>query len=225
MPCPPRCSSCEGSGQITEELQKKVRDTYTVRFANFSPSSQVTRGLLVANIALFALGQAVPQVGELMVLHGNVLQSGRYWEFLTYSFQHASLLHLLLNMGFLWNYGPILEGILGRGRFLGLYLGSGILGGLFSWAGHTLAYGPAWASVGASGSLFALDGAFLALYWRWRLLPWEPVRSLTTWAAIILTGGIAAELSGFGWLDNWAHGGGLAAGFLIAAALPRPRGH
>jgi membrane associated rhomboid family serine protease len=135
------------------------------------------------------------------------------------------MLHLLMNMGFLWSYGPILEGVLGRARYLALYLGSGVLAALTSFAGHSYLYGQHWASVGASGSLFALNGAFLALYWRWRLLPWEPVRSLSTWAGIILLVGIAAEMQGYGLVDNWAHAGGLLAGFVIAAVLPRPRGH
>lgn len=222
--CPPRCSSCEGTGQITEELQKKVRDTYTVRFANFSPSSGVTRVLLGLNVFVFALCWLRPELGFDLMLQGNTLRLGHYWQFLTSSFMHASVLHLLLNMGFLWSYGPILEGVLGRARYLGLYLGAGILSALVSFAGHSLQRDELWASVGASGSLFAINGAFLALYWRWRLLPWEPVRSLSTWAAIILLGGVAAEMSGFPFVDNWAHGGGLLAGFLIAAALPRPRG-
>jgi rhomboid protease GluP len=225
MACPLRCSSCEGSGQITEELQKKVRDTYTVRFANFSPSSQVTRALVGLNIVFFAAGIAFPQLGEALALNGDVMQSGRYWQFLTYVFQHGGVFHLVMNLGFLWNYGPVLEGILGRVRYLGLYLSAGVLAGVVSWAGHSLLNGVYWGTVGSSGSLFAIDGAFLALYWRWRLLPWEAVRSLSTWAGIILLGGIAAEMQGYLLLDNWAHAGGLLAGFVIAAALPRPQGH
>jgi rhomboid protease GluP len=225
IPCPPHCSSCEGSGQITEELQQKVRDTYTVRFSNFSPASGVTRLLIVLNVLFYMASQWRPELRDLLMLRGDALARGHYWEFLSYSFLHAGLLHLLLNMGFLWSYGPVLEGVLGRARYLLLYLGSAVLSAVVSFVGHSAMYGQHWASVGASGSLFALNGAFLALYWRWRLLPWEPVRSLSMWAAVFLLGGIAAELSGLRLVDNWAHAGGLLAGFLIAAGLPRPRGH
>ena len=225
MACPPRCSSCEGSGQITEELQKKVRDTYTVRFSNFSPTSQVTRVLLGISVVLFLVGEASPDAHRATVLNGNVFASGHYWEFVTFLFQHFGILHLAMNMGFLWTYGPVLEGLLGPARYLGLYLGGGVLAGLVSWAGNSYLHGANWSVTGASAALFALDGAFLALYWRWRLIPWEAVRSLTTWAAVILLLGIAGEMSGFGYVDNWSHGGGFVAGFLIAVALPRPRGH
>lgn len=225
VPCPSTCSSCEGTGEITEELQKKVRDRYTPRFANFSPTSQVTRVLLAVCLAMFIAGEASPQFHALTVLNGNVWQSQHYWEFLTFLFQHLGIVHLICNMGFLWSYGPVLEGLLGGPRYLLLYLAGGIASGLFSWFGNTQTSGMYWSVTGASASLFALDGAFLAIYWRWRLLPWDAVRSLTSWAGIILFGGIAAQMNGFHLVDNWSHGGGFLAGFIIAAILPRPRGH
>jgi rhomboid protease GluP len=222
--CPRECSSCEGTGEITEELQKKVRDTYTVRFQNFTPGVEMTTALVAVNAVMFVLGQIWPQFHSETILHGDVLLSGHYWQFLSSSFQHAGLLHILLNMGFLWSYGPLMEGLLGRMRYLGLYLGCGLSAALISWAGHNYLDGISWASTGASGALFGFDGAFLAFYWRWRLLPWEPVRSLSSWAAIVFCGGILAQMGGFNLLDNWAHAGGFVAGFIIAAVLPRPRG-
>lgn len=223
--CPPSCSSCEGTGQITEELQKKVRDRYTPRFANFSPTSQVTRVLLAINLVMFVAGEASARFHAQTSLQGDLFQQGHYWQLVTFLFQHIGLIHLACNMGFLWNYGPILEGLLGGPRYLLLYLGGGIAAGIVSWFGNTQLHGSYWSVAGASASLFALDGAFLAIYWRWRLLPVEAVRSLTTWAAIILLLGIAGEMSGYGYVDNWSHGGGFLAGFTIAALLRRPRGH
>lgn len=222
--CPPKCSSCDGTGEITEALQKEVRDRKTLRFENLSPVHHLTRLLVALNVTFFFAGLAFPQLYGAMILHGDVLRTGHYWQFLSFLFQHAGWLHLLGNMLFLWNYGPILEGILGRARFLTLYLVGGVLAGIFSWAGNTMLAGQAWAVTGASASLFALDGAYLALYWRWRLVPWELVRSLTSWAAIILLLGLATEFTGFGFLDNWSHLGGFLAGLLVAATS-RPRGH
>ena len=223
--CPTQCSSCEGTGEITEELQKKARDRYALRLANFTPHGSVTRILVALNLAIFVLGRWNPELHWAMLLKSDVFSSGHYWEILTATFQHFGYWHLGLNMWFLWTYGPVVEGILGRVSFLAVYLGAGLTGSLISWAGHTYVDGSLWVSAGASGSLFALDGAMLALYTRWRMVPWEEIRSSTNWTAILLLGGIALEISGYRLVDNWAHAGGLLGGFLITAALPRPRGH
>lgn len=224
IPCPVECSSCEGKGEITEQLQKQVRDRKSLRFENLSPVEQTTRLLIACNVAVFLATLAFPNLLPLMVLYGGMFQQGEPWRLISFLFQHTGWLHLLANMAFLWSFGPTLEGILGRARFLTVYLGGGVLAGLFSWAAHTAIDGQAWAATGASASLFALTGAYLALYWRWRLLPWELVRSLGTWSAMIMVFGFATEGMGFGFLDNWSHLGGLLAGLLVAV-MPRPRGH
>lgn len=223
--CPERCSSCEGSGAITEELQKRVRDTYTVRFVNFGPSGQVTRRVVAACVALFVAGMIWPGLKSSLLLSPQAIDQGRYWELFTYAWVHGSLWHLALNMGFLWTYGPILEGILGRGRFLAFFLSTAALAGGVSWVMHHWTLGAFPGTLGASGSLFAIDGAFLALYARWRLVPWEAVRSLTTWAGLWLLGGFAAAQAGWLQLDNWAHVGGFLAGILWVLVTPRPQGH
>lgn len=230
MPCPVNCSSCGGSGEITEELQKEIQDKYILRFANFTPSSRVTRALISVNSLLFLVAYLDPALTVQMALKPATFSEHRYWELLTSAFSHAGqfpfgFLHLALNMSFLWNYGPRLEGLLGKGRFLAFYLASGVLASAVSWAGHTWQFGGSWMALGASGALFALSGAMLAIYWRWRMVPLEEVQQITSWALIILLGGIALEMSGYGFLDNWGHAGGMLGGFLIAAALPRPRGN
>lgn len=230
MACPVECSSCAGTGEITEALQKETRDKYILKFANFSPTSQVTRGLVVLNALFFMADYLQPSLAYRLALKPDTFASHHYWELLTAVFQHAGqfpfgFLHLAVNMSFLWNYGPRLEGLLGKTRFLAFYLASGVTASTISWAGHTWQMGDHWISLGASGALFALSGAMLALYWRWRMVPYGEVQHLTSWALIILAGGVALDMSGWGFLDNWAHAGGMLGGFLIAAALPRPQGH
>lgn len=81
------------------------------------------------------------------------------WRMLTSLFLHGSVLHLLLNMYTLWIFGQLLEGLLGRWRFLGLYLISGLAGSV----GVVLFGDPRSWVLGASGAIFGLMGAFVVI--------------------------------------------------------------
>jgi len=98
------------------------------------------------------------------------------WRFITSAFLHSpgSLLHIGFNMLCLWQIGPYLESLLGRARFLALYLVSAVGGsvGYLLLAAAPSAPGsvaPFWAgswdaqAVGASGAVFGLFGALLVL--------------------------------------------------------------
>ncbi len=81
---------------------------------------------------------------------------GEAWRLLTSTFLHSGLTHLLLNMLSLYFLGSFAEASFGRGRFFGLYLLSGIAGGIaylyFGWDS------PMQPAVGASGAIFGLLG-------------------------------------------------------------------
>lgn len=84
----------------------------------------------------------------------------RWWQPITYQFLHdlQSIWHLLFNMLFLWVFGCAVEERLGRPGFLLFYLGGGVVAGL----AHLLTTpNPV---IGASGSVAACSGAFLALF-------------------------------------------------------------
>jgi membrane associated rhomboid family serine protease len=93
-----------------------------------------------------------------LALTGPGIRSGWLWQLLTFQFLHGGFFHLLGNMLGLWYLGRYLENILGRGRFLLAYLGSGALGGVLQgilmllFPGH---YGGAMfgASAGVAGLL------------------------------------------------------------------------
>lgn len=87
------------------------------------------------------------------------LQSYEPWRALTSVFLHGSILHLLLNMYTLWLFGQLLEPMLGRVRFLALYLISGLAGSV----GVVLLAGPLGWVLGASGAIFGLMGAFVVI--------------------------------------------------------------
>jgi membrane associated rhomboid family serine protease len=138
---------------------------------------------------------------------------GEYWRVATYMFMHIGWMHILMNMYVLIGWGAALERVLRKKRFLLLYLLSGIGGGCASVAGGIL-FGPH-LSAGASGALFGIIGAVMAL--RRRQLPSfaaffadKAIRStllqIGLWTAI---GSVALHL------DNSAHFGG----FVVGAAV------
>ena len=94
------------------------------------------------------------------------LQSGCFWQPITFQFMHAGLFHLLANLITIYFFGRAVEESLGKAAFLKVYFGSGVIGGLlqvlaaFLWPGH---FG-AGAVVGASAGAFGLVAAFATLY-------------------------------------------------------------
>ena len=165
--------------------------------------------LLAANVAIFALGAAIPDLWMTLALRPRfVLQQP--WTPITYMFVHAGLWHLFFNMLSLYFFGPRVEERLGSQRFIVLYMLSGIGGALLSFLTPTVAI------VGASGATF---GVFLAYATFWphdRILIWGviPVEArvlvlLTTLYS--LWGGTG---SFGGQIAHWAHLGGYAAAFL-----------
>lgn len=127
------------------------------------------------------------------------------WRALTSVFLHSTSLifHIVLNMYTLWIFGQLLEGLLGRVRFLALYLIAGFAGSVgVLWLGD-----PRMGVVGASGAIFGLMGAFLVIQRR--------LGGQTTQLFVLL--GINLVI-GFvpGFNIAWqAHLGGLVAGALV----------
>jgi membrane associated rhomboid family serine protease len=171
--------------------------------------------LVYANIAMFFVGIAVPEVQQRLMLIPSALAE-RPWTPLTYMFLHADVLHLAFNMLGLYFFGPRLEDRLGPLHFSALYFLSGLGGALLSVA--TSSHGV----VGASGATF---GVFLgyAMFWpRDRVMVWGivPVEArvlvlLTTLYAIY---GGATGGSG---IAHYAHLGGYGAAFLYLKWLQR----
>jgi membrane associated rhomboid family serine protease len=84
-----------------------------------------------------------------------------YWRLITAAFLHYGPFHLLLNMVALWWFGSLLEHRIGSGKFLLLYLVSGLAG-----SAGALVHSPLSPTVGASGAIFGVLGAGLVLEWQ-----------------------------------------------------------
>ncbi|HEX4161271.1 MAG TPA: rhomboid family intramembrane serine protease [Acidimicrobiales bacterium] len=126
----------------------------------------------------------------------------QYYRAFTAMFLHANFQHILFNMIALLIVGPAVEVLLGRTRFLLLYLLAGLAGSVASYL-----LSPAYIfGLGASGAIMGLMGAYVVIGLR-RRLPIAPVVLLLGLNLIIgFTGGI----------DWRAHLGGLAVGALLA---------
>lgn len=111
---------------------------------------------------LLAVTSFAPGGYELIINYGlsaEGIDRGEYYRFLTSMFLHSGIMHLASNGVYLYYFGVRSEKLLGTGRFLLLYLLSGICGGLLSvFLGD--GYG---ISIGASGAIYGLLGAMLIL--------------------------------------------------------------
>ncbi|WP_244284194.1 rhomboid family intramembrane serine protease [Agromyces badenianii] len=124
----------------------------------------MTYSLIGITLAVFVL-QLIPGLGVTNLLYFTPIAVSDIalhpWRLITTVFVHSTglIFHVLLNMYTLWIFGQLLEGLLGRWRFLALYLLSGLAGSV----------GVVWLSdqsagvVGASGAIFGLMGAFLVI--------------------------------------------------------------
>jgi rhomboid protease GluP len=135
----------------------------------------------------------------------SVFLDHQWWRLITAMFLHGGLIHIGFNMMTLMQFGPAVEELYGSPRFLFLYTITGAVGFFFSaLRGHF--------SLGASGALLGIIGAVLAVTTKrggayMRDLRTRLISSLVFLFALGIFGGIG--------IDNWAHGGGLAAGFLL----------
>ena len=183
-------------------------------------AAPVTSVLIAINVALLALSYAWGSAAHDAVLRtmganiGADVRAGQVYRLFASAFLHANLIHLGFNMLALWSLGPFLEALLGRRRYVVLYAASALGGALAS----TLFGGDRW-SVGASGAIFGLMGAGIALALRPKgLLPPEIVANMKRRAAGPLIVNVLYSLTPG--VDMLAHvGGGLVGALLMATAL------
>ncbi len=164
-----------------------------------SPSTEV--------LFLFGASGAVPVV----VMH-------RWWTVLSAGWLHAGLLHIALNMYWVWQMGPAMTEMLGPARTVIIYTAGGIAGfALSSIAGAYFPHLPflqgASFTVGASAPVFGLIGA---LYHYGRTSSAAAKQQATYIMVQAVVFGVLMSNSG---IDNYAHLGGFAGGYFTSAFL------
>ncbi len=147
-----------------------------------------------------------------------IMEQGQIYRLFTCMFLHFGIEHLVNNMLVLFALGQRMEKVLGKGKFLILYLMGGIGGNLLSLfmeiKGQEYAV-----SAGASGAVFAVMGAMIYIV----LHDKGKVEDLSAKQIIIMAVfsvylGIVSD-----GVDNAAHIGGLIAGFFLSVILYHPR--
>ena len=153
---------------------------------------------------------------------------------LTSMFLHGSWMHVIGNMWFLWIFGDNIEDYLGHFKYLVFYLLSG-LGAAF--AQVVLNPHSRVPTVGASGAIAGVLGAYFLLYPRAKVLIWFPIFfffylpawvTLGYWFAMQFVSGAATSIANYsetsGGVAFWAHVGGFVAGIVLIKLFPeRPR--
>ena len=127
------------------------------------PLPPATQALLLANVAVFFLGELLGP-GLLSTFALWPVGSGFWpWQIGTYAFLHGNFNHLFFNMLGLWMFGGELEQVWGQRRFLQFYAASVVAAALVQLLVSALlgAQGP---TIGASGGLFGLLLAFAMIF-------------------------------------------------------------
>ena len=210
----------------------------------------VTRALILINAIVFFVELSLPQasVEQLFYLFGIVparfthpdwaayvgFPVDSYWPFLTHQFLHGGWLHIIFNMWTLWIFGDNVEDRMGPLRFGIFYLTCGILAGVTQLLTNSDSTVP---SVGASGAIAGVLGAYLLFFPTARLVVMFPifffpfffevpaVLYLGIWFFSQLFSGTLAlagpqNVGGIAW---WAHVGGFVGGMLLCGLFVRRR--
>jgi len=169
----------------------------------------LTYTLIALNLAGFAL-QFMLGISAVSADWGMwpvaIAINGEWWRLLTSAFLHGGVLHILFNMYVLFVIGSAMERILGHSRYIVLYLVAALGGSVTSYLFSDIRT----VSVGASGAIFGLMGAFLIAGWRRR---YDMRQVIVLLALNVVLGFI------FPGIDWRAHLGGLVTGALITAVF------
>lgn len=203
-----QCPECVREGRAATP---RTRPAFVT--ALLSGRAPVVTYSIIALCVIVFIAQNLPTIGTYVNIFGVYRPAYTAilpWTMLTSVFLHGSIVHLGLNMVSLFIFGPILERMVGRARFLALYLVSGFGGSV-----AVLLLAPSSAVLGASGAIFGLMGAFFVIQRR--------LGANNTYLLVVI--GINLV---YGFLPgtniSWqAHVGGLVAGAAVALVYLRTR--
>ncbi|MFO0966416.1 MAG: rhomboid family intramembrane serine protease [Gemmataceae bacterium] len=155
-----------------------------------------------------ALSRIYLEMGSLVP---PLVEAGAWWRLISHAFLHGGLLHIGLNMYFLFNIGALVESLWGSWRYCILYFVSALGGGLAAYLANQNA-------IGASG---ALCGLLLSMgVWLFMSRHHLPSELVSRWQANLLTNVILLVVISFMPGVSWAaHLGGALAGAAVSFPL------
>jgi rhomboid protease GluP len=163
-------------------------------------------------------GEKLAELGA--IIRYYIVEEGEYWRLLSAMFLHGNgtipggVLHLAVNLIALLQLGKLYELMFGTKRFVSIYFATGICASIASMIRNV---GP---SVGASGAIFGIMGAFIfsvrrSPRWRHERAARGIVQQVVFWTLANIAIGFQ-----FPQIDNAAHLGGLVTGLILGAVLP-----
>ena len=206
--------------------------------------------LIAVNVLVFWLQISLPEERFAQLIEHFALVPAEFvgdgaswpvWTFLTSQFLHASGMHLLSNMWMLWIFGDNVEDRMGSWRYLAFYLLGGVLAGAVHAFFNAHGAGAAIPTIGASGAIAAVLGAYFLMYPRARVLALVPILFLPfffevpafvflgVWFVLQIFSASLVSLGAASSVAFQAHIGGFVAGLLLvklfcsARCHPRPR--
>jgi len=176
--------------------------------------SLVASNLATGGLNLFSgvSGRVLYQLGARQSI---AILEGEWWRLVMPIFLHGGLLHIAMNSLFLVDIGPQVERIYGSARYLFIYVFTGICSFLASTAWNLRIYHGFGVGIGASGALAGLIGVMLGMTTGRGGIYAREIRAQMTRMVVYL---FIMALLPIG-IDNAAHFGGLAAGFLLGKFL------
>ncbi|ORW10497.1 rhomboid family intramembrane serine protease [Mycolicibacter longobardus] len=196
------CVDCAQAGTV-----RVRRPNPLVRAASGVPL--ITYGLIALSVLAFVGQMSLAHLESDLVLAPRAVADGQFYRLLTSAFLHYGPMHLLLNMWALYVVGPQLEWMLGKPRFITLYLLSALGGSVAVYLLAPLNT----ATAGASGAVFGLFGATLIVGRRLNVdVGWVG-------AVIVVNLIFTFTIPQISWQG---HLGGLITGLLVACAYVYP---
>lgn len=179
-----------------------------------APATKVFIALSVVFFVLTEFAGMRETLFEALAQINFLVAAGEWWRLFTPVLLHASITHIMFNMWALWVLGPQVERGVGTWPFVGVYLASAGVGGVFAY----FMGGPGDIAVGASGAIFGLFGIWLNWAVRRRNTAYGRALLRQIGFLLLLNAALPLIIPNIAWE---AHLGGLVAGFVIGELWSR----
>ena len=201
----PECATPSGRHRVVQGRQIYGRPSFQ--------STPVTFSIMAVTVAIYLVGMVSTDLDNLLfenLAQANwLVAAGEWWRIFSAALLHGSLMHIGFNMYALYLFGPRMEQQVGSSSFAALYVAAAGTGGLVSYLFGSIDQ----ISIGASGAIFGLFGAWIFVAWKMRKTPGG--RSMFTQLFVLLAINVVISLTPV--FDGLAHLGGFVAGLGIAA--------